>query len=43
MFVRAMLEQAAIDAPDQASREGVLRLATTLVDGFDADFLEEEA
>lgn len=43
MFVRAMLEQAAIDAPDQASREGVLRLAITLVDGFDADFLEEEA
>ena len=43
MFVRAMLEQAAIDAPDQASREGVLRLATMLVDGFDADFLEEEA
>ena len=43
MFVRAMLEQAAIDAPDATSRDGVLRLGGKLVDDFDASFMEEEA
>lgn len=43
MFVRAMLEQAAIDAPDDTSRANVIRLGNKLVDNFDAGFVGEEA
>lgn len=41
MFVRAMLEQAAIDAPDDVSRAGVMRLGSNLLDNF-TDFMDEE-
>lgn len=41
MFVGAVLEQAAIDAPDAAARAGVLRLGEKLVPGF-ANLLEGE-
>lgn len=40
MFVAAVLEQAAIDAPDNASRTAVLHLGERLLPGF-ADLLEE--
>ncbi len=42
MFVGAMIEQAAIDAPDEESRAGVLRLGETVIPGF-AELFEEEA
>lgn len=34
MFLRALVEQAALDAPDEASRAGVVRLGDTMLDGF---------
>jgi Fe-S cluster assembly scaffold protein SufB len=42
MFVGAIMEQAAIDAPDDASRAGVLRLGDSVVPGF-SDLFDEEA
>lgn len=42
MFVGAIMEQAAIDAPDEASRAGVLRLGDSVVPGF-AELFNEEA
>lgn len=42
MFVGAIMEQAAIDAPDEAARAGVLRLGDTVVPGF-AELFSEEA
>ena len=41
MFVGAMLEQAAIDAPGDAARAGVLRLGEQIVPGFTGLFDEE--
>ena len=38
MFVGAALEQAAIDAPDDAARKGVVRLGDSIVPGFSALF-----
>lgn len=40
MFVSAIMEQAAIDAPDVESRAGVLRLGETINSGFTALFDE---
>lgn len=42
MFVGAIMEQAAIDAPDDASRAGVLRLGDSVAPGF-SDLFDEEA
>lgn len=42
MFVAAAVEQAAIEAPDEAARAGVLRLGEALVPGFSGLFEEEE-
>ena len=41
MFVSAVLEQAAIDAPCTAARAGVLRLGEKLTSGF-ASLFEDE-
>ena len=41
MFVGAVLEQAAIDAPDEAAKAGVLRLGEKLAPGFSNLFEEE--
>ena len=41
MFVGAVVEQAAIDAPDQASRAGVLRFGDSILPGFSVLFDEE--
>lgn len=43
MFVRAIMEQAAIDAPDEPSRDGVMRLGANLLDNFEGFLDEEEA
>lgn len=40
MFVGAIMEQAAIDAPDEAARAGVLRLGESIAPGFAALFEE---
>ena len=40
MFASAIVEQAAIDAPDEASRAGVLRLGEQLAPGF-AELFDE--
>ena len=42
MFVRAIMEQAAIDAPCEAARAGVLRLGDSILPGF-SDVFDEEA
>ena len=42
MFAAAMVEQAAIDAPDEASRAGVVRFGERLTPGFAALFDEVE-
>ena len=41
MFVGAIMEQAAIDAPDAAAREAVVRLGESVTPGFAALFDEE--
>ena len=42
LFVSAVVEQAALDAPDDASRAAVLRLGERLTPGFAELFEEEE-